>query len=231
MFYALFFHPWFSGTTNIQLGGKNYNFSIGSSEEVWQGSVNWLLLLKIGLKNCLPCCYWKLFETKTMLLIERKKSFPMETHLGTRYCYKANSNVNTEEISISMLLQCVLIAPAPGKTGYFSTFQMWQFQIQVFTSNTNYSTFSFSVTTPDFLLSDLHTPSAYLNASLKAGIPPSLSPAASQLHCSCPPLSQLHLAEHWPFHSSPGGLSSWASNTFLTSQCLETPQERGLHWL
>lgn len=40
----------------------------------------------------------------------------MGTHLDTHYSYKANSSVNTEEISISMLLQRVFIVPAPGKT-------------------------------------------------------------------------------------------------------------------
>lgn len=57
----------------------------------------------------------KAFGKQCMLSTEKKKSFIRET-LGTHYSYKANSNVNTEEISISVLLQCVLIVPAPGKT-------------------------------------------------------------------------------------------------------------------
>lgn len=58
----------------------------------------------------------------------KKKIFSNGTHLGTHYCYKANSNVNTEEISISALLQCVLIVPAPGKTTILSTFKYNSFR-------------------------------------------------------------------------------------------------------
>lgn len=146
-----------------------------------------------------------------MLSIKIKEFFPMETHLGI-HCYKANSNVNTEEIRISMLLQCVLIVPAPGKTPILVHFKCNSFSYRP--SNTNYSLSS--VTTPDFLLSDLHAPSDYLNTSLKAGIPPLLCPAASQLHFSSPPPSSSPL-------QTPGHFTAGHEDSVPVCQMLPSP--------
>lgn len=157
----------------------------------------------------------------------KKKIFSNGTHLGTPYCYKANSNVITEEISISALLQCVLIVPAPGKTTILSTFKYNSFrykpshQIQIILlSPSQWRHQIFFCQTCTHLLTKCKPQGRH-------PIPhcPLQHPSFIPAHLPLP--SCMHPTDHWPFHSSSWGLSSCVSHASLTRQCLETPQERG----